>query len=264
MNGIELKKGFCRLGKYVQNNSANILTGLGIAGVVTTTVMGIKATPKALRILDEREEYKMEIYNEPLTKTEKALVLAPVYFPTILMGATTISCIYGANHINKKQQAVLSGAYSYLNSCYNEYRNKVKELYGDDSDDKVKQSIAHDKYIEHYYKDEEKPNTKLYYDEFSGRYFNLNPLELPQILYDINKMYNFTGELTLNNVYEYLGLEGTDYGATVGWAATKDWECNGFSWIDIMSDPMEMPDNLECYAIRFNIDPSDDYYQWSW
>lgn len=264
MNNLQLKKGLGRLGKYVNRNSANILTGFGLAGVVTTAVMGIKATPKALRILDEKQEYKIENYNEPLTTFEKALVLTPVYLPTILMGAATMSCIYGANHINKKQQAILSGAYTYLNSCYNDYRNKVKELYGEDADDNVKNAIAQDKYMEKYYKDKERPDKKLCYDEYSGRYFYLNVNELPQTLYNLNKLYNFTGELTLNDVYEYFDLEKTDLGGVLGWAATKDWECAGFSWIDIQLKPIEMPDNLDCYGIEFNIEPSEDYVQWTW
>lgn len=262
MKGTDIKKSCYKVGKYINKNSANILTGLGMAGVVTTAVLAVKETPKAMKLLEDREKIKMEKYNESLTKLEKALVVAPVYFPAILMGATTMSCIYGANHINKKQQAILTGAYSYLSSCYDDYRDKVKELYGEDADKKVKEEIAKDIYFET--TGEEREDTNLYFDEYSNRYFNLNPNDLPNILYDINKMYNFTGELTLNNVYEFLGLEPTDFGATVGWSATKDWECNGFSWIDIQMDPLDFPDNLACGVLTFNIEPSTDYYQWAW
>lgn len=263
MKHINLTKGFYKATKYINTNSANILTGLGIAGVATTAIMGIKSTPKALRILDEKEEYKLEVYNEPLTTFEKLLSVTPVYFPTILMGAATMSCIYGANHINKQQQAILTGAYSYLNTCYNDYKNKVKELYGEDADSKVKQEIAKDEYIKRY-SDKSTPTKNLYYDEYSQRYFEMEPDKLTESLYEINKMYNLTGEMKLNDVYEYLDLEPTDYGETVGWAATKDWECNGFSWIDIHPEPIDMPDNLECYALKFNVGPSDDYIQWTW
>lgn len=264
MKSLDLKKTGYKVSKYISKNSSNILTGLGIAGVATTAILAAKETPKALHVLNEREEYKLENYNEPLTKLEKILVVTPVYFPAILMGATTMSCIYGANYYNKKQQAVITGAYSYLNSCYSDYRNKVNELYGEDADGKVKMEIAKDIYLKQQSQEEEDEKLQLYFDEFSGRYFRMDPNRLPHILYEINKMYNFTGELTLNNVYEYLELEPTDFGATVGWAATKDWECNGFSWIDITTEPMEFPDNLCCRYIKFNIDPSDDYDQWTW
>lgn len=257
-----LKKGFYKAGKYLNKNSANILTGLGMIGVVSTAVLTAKETPKALKVLNEKEEYKLENYNEPLTKFEKVLAVTPVYFPAILMGATTMSCIYGANYINKQQQAILAGAYSYLSNCYDEYRCKVKEVYGEDADKKIISEIAMDKYVE--VSGEERPGTDLYYDEYSNRYFNFDTRKLPNILYEINKLYNFTGELTLNNIYEFLGLEETEFGATVGWAATKDWECNGFAWIDIQMEPLEFPDNLTCGMLTFNIEPSADYYQWTW
>jgi hypothetical protein len=261
---MNLNKSYYQVSKYIKNNSANILTGLGMVGVATTAVLGIKATPKAIRVLDEKEEYKMEKYNEPLTKMEKALVLTPVYLPTILMGATTMSCIYGANYFNKKHQAVLSGAYTYLHSCYSEYKQKVKDLYGEEADYQIRDEIARDRYMaQKESEEEEQENEQLYYDEYSGRYFNMNPDDLPNMLYEMNRMYNFTGEFSLNNVYEYLGLEPTDFGDTVGWNALKDWECRGFSWIDITTEPMTFPDNLGCLAIQFNVEPNHDYITWS-
>lgn len=263
MKSLNIKRGYHKVMNYANRNSANILTGFGILGVATTAILTAKETPKALQILEEREEYKREHYNEGLTLVEKVMVVTPVYFPAILMGAATMSCIYGANHINKKQQAVLTSAYSYLNSCYDDYRNKVKELYGDDADKKVKNEIAKDTYEKEHLEDENE-HMNLYFDEYSNRYFNMNPDNLPAILYDINKSYNFTGEMSLNNVYEFLGLEPTAFGETVGWAAYKDWECNGFSWIDIHFDPMEFPDNLACGVLSFNIEPSTDFKEWTW
>ena len=36
-----------------EKNSPAILTGLGIAGGITTTVLAVKATPKALKLIEE-------------------------------------------------------------------------------------------------------------------------------------------------------------------------------------------------------------------
>ncbi len=41
-----------RLGKFLKRKSPVILTGIGIAGMVTSTVMAVKATPKALALID--------------------------------------------------------------------------------------------------------------------------------------------------------------------------------------------------------------------
>lgn len=41
-----------------EKNSPAILTGLGIAGGITTTVLAVKATPKALKLIEEAEKEK--------------------------------------------------------------------------------------------------------------------------------------------------------------------------------------------------------------
>ena len=40
----------------MKRHSPEILTGIGIAGMITTTVMAVRATPKALILIDEREK----------------------------------------------------------------------------------------------------------------------------------------------------------------------------------------------------------------
>ena len=43
------------LQKTMRKHSPAILTGIGIAGMVATTVMAVRATPKALRMVDDKE-----------------------------------------------------------------------------------------------------------------------------------------------------------------------------------------------------------------
>lgn len=40
----------------MKKHSPEILTGIGIAGMITTTVMAVKATPKALIMLEEKKD----------------------------------------------------------------------------------------------------------------------------------------------------------------------------------------------------------------
>ena len=44
------------IGRSISNHSPEILTGLGIAGMITTTVMAVKATPKALSLIEHKKE----------------------------------------------------------------------------------------------------------------------------------------------------------------------------------------------------------------
>ena len=54
----ELAKFTKNLGGLISKNSPRILTGLGCAGVVSTTILAAKASPKAIAILEEEAEYR--------------------------------------------------------------------------------------------------------------------------------------------------------------------------------------------------------------
>lgn len=104
-------KGLLKYSKvFFKRNASTILTCAGGAGVVATSVMAVKATPKVLRILDQAKEEK----NDKLTKFEIVKMAGPVYIPTFLVGAGTLACIFGANILNKRQQAALISAYALL------------------------------------------------------------------------------------------------------------------------------------------------------
>lgn len=240
--------------RYLKRNAPTILSGLGVIGVIGTAALAVKATPKAIYILEEKEKAK----GAKLTKFEQVSAAAPVYIPAILMGMTTITCILSANYLNKERQAMLTSAYAYLNNSFNEYKSKIKQIYGEDADKKVRDEIAKDKYVQQNISASEKK--KLFYDQFSGRYFETTIPELENALYELNRKYAMQGEITLNTLYNLLNLEGTDYGEVLGWSCAKDWELYGYSWIDAHWELIDMPDGLEAYAITFPIDPSEDYY----
>lgn len=248
---------------FCKHNSASILTGFGVVGVVATAVSVAKATPKALDVLEEQREIVMCNEMRNLSKFEEALCILPSYIPSIALGLATITCIVSSNHISKQKQAMLTSAYAFLNEQYREYRDKVKQIFGDDGEAKVREEIAKDHYTKEQLK-EELSDVRLYYDPFSERYFEKSKAEVQQAIYELNRMYALSGEMTLNNFYEFIGLPPVDYGEILGWSGVKDWEINGFAWIDVTTSPMVMSDGLEALVIEFNIDPSDDYSQWAW
>lgn len=128
----------------LKSNSPLILTCVGAIGVVATTVMAVKATPKALTIIEHAKEEK----GEELTKLEIVNVAGPLYIPTLITGVSTIACIFGANILNKRSQATLMSAYALLDNSYKEYMKKTEELYGEGTDFQVKEELARDNYVE--------------------------------------------------------------------------------------------------------------------
>lgn len=144
------------------SKASTILTCLGVVGVIGTAISVAKAAPKASILLKDAEEEK----GGPLTNLEKVQIAAPVYLPSMIIGASTIICILSSNMLNKRYQASLTSAYALLDSSYREYKNKVKELYGEDADEKVTTEIAKDK-------SRELPKGEiLFYDHNTLQYFN--------------------------------------------------------------------------------------------
>lgn len=243
--------------QYIKHNAPTILTGLGVLGVIGTTISAIHATPKAKQILLD-ENVKRIKNDEPLLDVfEKTILVTPVYLPTILLGIGTISCILGANHINKERQALLTSAYAYLNSSFNEYKAKVNDIYGDGASDKIYNEIAKDIYNPSLHA--ELGETRLFYDKISQRYFQSTFYDIQSAVYELNKIYTMEGEVSLNEFYKLLNLAETEYGGVMGWNGICQWEFIGYAWIDIEWKLMDMPDDLECYALDYHIEPSEGY-----
>lgn len=129
---------------FLKRNASTILTCLGAAGVIATSITAVRATPKAELLLKEAKEEK----GENLTTLEKIQTAGPAYIPSLLIGASTIACIFGANVLNTRQQATLMSAYGLLETSYKEYSKKVKELYGEEADNKVKEEVTKEHYTE--------------------------------------------------------------------------------------------------------------------
>lgn len=123
---------------FLKRHSSTILTTIGAIGVVATAVIAVKDTLKALRILDEAEQEK----GEELTVKEKIVTAGPVYIPAIAVGVSTIACIFGANTLNKRNQAALMSAYALLDQSYKDYKRKVSDIYGKDADKKIIEEVA--------------------------------------------------------------------------------------------------------------------------
>ena len=253
---------------YLKHNSSTVLTIIGTFGVIATSIMTAKATVKAFEIINEEEcEKKRE-----LTKKEVVVLAGPSYFPAILVGVSTIACILGANVLNKRQQAMLSSAYALANASFKEYKNKVKELYGEEAHNNIVSAIAVEKaknsHVTAAYMcgecdlsidDNDEP--RLFYDEFSERYFETTTEQVLEAEYHLNRNYILRGDASLNEFYEFLGLEKTDYGDVLGWAPLDE----GMYWIDFNHRKVVLEDGLECYVIEMPFEPMtkeyiDNYY----
>ena len=130
---------------YLRKASPTILSALGAAGVIVTSVLAVRATPKALRKIRADSKTNHDGDPEAYSKLEAVKSAWVCYIPAAISGTATIFCIFGANVLNKRQQAALTSAYALLNDSYNNYKDKLKELYGEEAHRKIIDAIAAEK-----------------------------------------------------------------------------------------------------------------------
>lgn len=234
---------------FLNKNASTILTCIGGAGVILTSVLAVKSTPKAMKMIERAEEEK----GEELTVTEKVINAAPAYIPAITAGAATIACIFGANILNKRQQAAITSAYALLDNSYREYRKKVDELYGEDAGRRVRANIAKDTYEEE--KVETEDDKLLFYDFFSDRYFSSTLYTVQQAEYRINRHLITRDYVYLNEFYEELGIKPIEAGWQLGWSSGSCFAMYWQNWIDFDHEKVELDDGLECHVIKFKHEP---------
>lgn len=135
---------------FTKKNSPVILTGLAVAGVISTAYSAFKAGPRADKIL---EDYRKDMRDcHPKDKEAKRAVvgetvkkMVPVVAPPIIMGGTTIACVIGSHSISSRRIAVLSAAYSLSESTVKNLNNKMEEMLGEKKTRAIKDSIMKDK-----------------------------------------------------------------------------------------------------------------------
>lgn len=234
---------------FIKRNAATILTCAGGVGVITTAVMAVKATPKATKLIEEAKQKK----GDDLTKLEIVKMAGPAYIPAAITGVSTIACIFGANILNKRHQAALMSAYALLDNSYKDYKKKVAELYGEEADEHVREELAKNRYTEESICVRE--GKQLFYDEFSGRYFESTMADVIQAEYAINrKLSKFDGAY-LNEFYEMLDIAPVDYGYYIGWSREEIYDSTWDSWLEFNHQKVVMDDGLECFIISVSPDP---------
>ena len=239
------------VGIVVRKNSPTILTGLSVAGLITTTVFAVKATPKALDLIHAEED----AMQERLTPMEMIKLTWKCYVPTTLMGVATIACMIGANSIHLRRNAALASAYSITEAALKEYHEKVVETLGENKARKIKDEIAKDKLKKDPISNKEVIVTgkgdMLCYDVLSGRYFKNNIENLRRIQNDFNR--NLINEMfvSLNELYYAMGLPGTKVGDELGWNVDTMIEFNFSAQLSEDGEP--------CIVVDYLVGPKEEF-----
>lgn len=238
---------------FFKKNGSTILTCIGAAGVVATSVMAVKATPKAMKLIEQAKEEK----GEELTKWEIAKVAAPTYIPAASVGIATVTCIFGANMLSKRRQAALISAYALLDQTHKDYKRKTKEIYGEDADKRVNEELAKEDYK--HCKVITNSDTRLFYDMYSKRYYESTMEKVKDAEYQLNRKIAVGYSATIDDYYRCLGLDGIESGDITGWASGMLMEYYWQEWVDFSYDVAVMDDGLECCIVTINQEPVVDF-----
>lgn len=207
--------------KSVKKNSPVILTAVGITGMVTSTVLAVKATPLALDLISEAEFEK----GEELTKKEVIKATWKPYMPAVGTAVFSIACIIGANSIHMRRSAALATAYKLSQSALHEFKEKAVEVVGEKKVSEIKQKVNQDKVDKDPVSKTEVIITDkgktLMYDTISGRYFESSIEEINKIVNELNRDMLSDMYISLNQFYSAIGLQHTKSGYDLGWQCDK-------------------------------------------
>ena len=257
MNKAGLKQTIKSAERVLTKYSPGILTGIGIAGMIGATFMAVKATPKALYLIEAKKE---ESEVEELTPVETIKTCWKCYIPATLTTVLSAVCLIGASTVSAKRNAALATAYSISEAALREYQEKVVEVVGEKKEKAVRDAVAKNQI-------ERDPVTKsevviidsnsntLCYEPLSGRYFKstIDKIKKAEIKLDrqmIQEMY-----VSLNDFYWEIGLDETDLGDNMGWNLSK-------GYMDLSFSSQLADDGTPCAVIVYGIPPVYDYQRY--
>lgn len=212
------------LGGIVSKNSPHILTGLGCAGLLSTAILTAKATPKALALLEDEEQYREKKNFLSMTKLDKAKLTWKCYIPAGAVGIASIGCIIGANTVNTRRNAAIASLYAMSETAFREYKSKVVQEIGQSKETKIYDDTIKDKIINNPPKDNiilTGNGDVLCLDLLSGRYFESSMEFIRQKINDLNYDLRSEMRLDLNEYYYEVGLPPIPLGELVGFDLEK-------------------------------------------
>ena len=238
----------------LSEHSPEILMGIGVASMITTTILAVKTTPKAVQLL---EEAKDELGTDELKPVEVVKATWKCYIPAAVSGVFGVACLVGANSVHVQRNAALATMYKISETALTEYRDKVVETIGEKKETAIREKVAEKRIEESPVSKNEvyvtSKGTTLCFDGWSGRYFESCIEEIKKAENTINKrmLHQIGGCASLNEFYDEIGLERVEVGDMIGW--------NVDNLVDIHIGATLADDGRPCVTIIHNTRPIYEY-----
>jgi hypothetical protein len=240
--------------KFVTDNSPGILTGLGVAGTVTTAVLAVKATIVASEKFRVAKEHQIDYNGRTDTPIKEVIELVwKDYIPTAAVGTATIAAIVAANHIGSRRAAAIAAAFKLSEQLSGEYKDRVVKTLGLKNEEKMRSELAADKMAR-------TPGSEViiisgsevvFFDEWSGRYFKNEMETIRKAVNEINYKINNYYSASLSDFYEMIGLPKTQISDEFGW--------NTDELLDVEYGSTVLQDGRPAISISYNKVPIRGY-----
>jgi hypothetical protein len=237
---------------FITDNSPALLTGIGVAGVVTTVFLTAKASFRAAQILRDVETKKIEETGELLEPKEMLELTWKVYIPPATAAVMTVAAIIFASRIGARRAAAMTAAYALSEKLFDEYRDKIVEKMGEKKEEAARDELAQERVTAN------PPNddivsmvtgiSVLCMDAYTGRYFISDMETIKAAVNEINyRILNGEMYISLTEFYESIGLDATSMSGDVGWNVDK--------LLDVKFSSTLTPKNHPCLVMDFRTMP---------
>ena len=237
----------------ISRHSPEILTGIGIAGMVTTTILAVKATPKAIKLIEAEKKAK---HVDALSPVDTVKTVWKCYIPAAMTGVSSIACLIGSNAINAKRNAALTTVYTLSEMARNEYKEKVIETIGEKKERTIKEKVDAERIKKDPVSKKEviitEKGTTLCYDHVFGRYFKSDIDLINRAMNKINREIVINMYASLNDFYAELGLSPVEMGYDLGWNIDD-------GTIEIEPSSQLADDGTPCLVIDYSVSPKYNY-----
>lgn len=237
-------------------HSPEILLGIGITGMLSSTILAVKATPKVYTMIEKEKEVRRLECEPELTKVDILKMSWKPYLPAVISFGASTACLIGANSVNAKRNAMLATAYKLSERALVEYKDKVIEVVGEEKEKEIRDKVAKDKVAKDAVANKEVIITNkgdtLCYDSISGRYFKSDVDKIKKAENVLNHTMICNDYCSLNEFYDEIGLDATEMGSAIGWSINS-----GLFEIYFTSQITE--DGQPCIVVNFDIPPTYNF-----
>jgi hypothetical protein len=237
--------------KTVYNNTPEILTAIGVSGVVTTGYLAAVAGAQASDMIS-LEQGMTERF---LTRKEKLKLTWKCYIPAVASGIATIACVVGSHRVSTRRAAAAYSLMAVTDQAFKDYREKVVETIGEKKAEAIQDEIVKDRLAKNPPSNEVVivgSGTVLCCEMYTGRYFNSDMETLRRAENEINSKTLQEMYTTLSDFYSLVGLPYTAMSDDFGWTTDRLLKLR---YTTVLSD-----DGRPCIAFEYDhIKPRDRF-----